>query len=112
MKPYEIMEKTHSKEFHTDDEFPPKRIKKVVCHKVAPYTLYSYKWSYNPYKWPYKWVTGVMKPYKWSAFTVLITGDRAHLAVVFFFLTCECSAATSCEFPGERLSQRPLVKRL
>ena len=18
----------------------------------------SYKWSYNPYKWPYKWVTG------------------------------------------------------
>ena len=19
----------------------------------------SYKWSYNPYKWPYKWVTGV-----------------------------------------------------
>ena len=29
-----------------------------------------YKWSYNPYKWPYKWVTeviipinGVMGPY-------------------------------------------------
>ena len=19
-----------------------------------------YKWSYNPYKWPYKWLTGVM----------------------------------------------------
>ena len=23
----------------------------------------SYKWSYNPYKWPCKWVTGVNKPY-------------------------------------------------
>ncbi len=26
-------------------------------YKVGPYCCY--KWGYNPYKWPYKWVTGV-----------------------------------------------------
>ncbi len=24
--------------------------------------LPSYKWSHNPYKWPYKWLTGVITP--------------------------------------------------
>ena len=23
-------------------------------------------WRYNPYKWPYKWVTGVISPYLWE----------------------------------------------
>ena len=45
-------------------------------YKVGPPT--SYKWSYNPYKWPYKWVIGVISPRnKWSYFTLLsllITG--------------------------------------
>ena len=32
-------------------------------YKVGPY----YKWSYKPYKWPYKWVTGVFSPRnQWS----------------------------------------------
>ena len=26
----------------------------------------SYKWSYNPGKWPYKWMTGVILGDKWS----------------------------------------------
>jgi len=29
----------------------------------ARWALFSYKWGYNPYKWPYKWVTEVMGPY-------------------------------------------------
>ena len=24
-----------------------------------------YKWNYNPYKWPYKWVTEVITPKRW-----------------------------------------------
>ena len=35
----------------------------------------SYKWSYNPIKLPYKWVTGVS-----GVTTLLITGLGAHLA--------------------------------
>ena len=42
-----------------------------INHKVGPGS--TYKWSYNPYKWPYQWVTGVT--------TLLITGSGAHLAV-------------------------------
>ena len=30
-------------------------------YKVGPYD--RYKWSYNLYEWPYKWVTGVISPY-------------------------------------------------
>ena len=42
-----------------------KQKSRILCHsptwklyKVGPYD--RYKWSYNPYKWPYKWVTGVI----------------------------------------------------
>ena len=28
--------------------------------KVGPYN--RHKWGYNPYKWHYKWVTGVITP--------------------------------------------------
>ena len=38
-------------------------------YKVGPGS--SYKWSYDPYKWPYKWVTGVLTPFT--------TGSRARL---------------------------------
>ncbi len=27
--------------------------------QVGPYQYNFYKWSYDPYKWPYKWVAGV-----------------------------------------------------
>ena len=40
----------------------------------------SYKWNYNPYKWPYKWVTGVITPIS-GVITLLITGRGAHLVV-------------------------------
>jgi len=30
------------------------------AYNVGPYD--RYKWSYSPYKWPYKWVTGVITP--------------------------------------------------
>ena len=33
----------------------------------------SYKWSYNPYRWPYKWVTGVIIPIN-GVITLLIIG--------------------------------------
>ena len=33
----------------------------------------SYKWSYNPCKWPYKWVTPAISPIS-GVVTVLITG--------------------------------------
>ena len=33
----------------------------------------SYKWSYNPYKLPYKWVTGVITPIS-GVITLLIAG--------------------------------------
>lgn len=42
-------------------ECPPKRKnagKKLLCCK----TLTSYTWSYNPYKWPYRFITGVISP--------------------------------------------------
>ena len=26
----------------------------------------SYKWSSNPYKWPYKWAAGLIAPNNWS----------------------------------------------
>ena len=29
-----------------------------INHKIWAPT--SYKWSYNPYKWPYKWITDVI----------------------------------------------------
>ena len=32
-----------------------------------------HKWSYNPYKWPYKWVTGVITPLR-GVIDLLITG--------------------------------------
>ena len=35
--------------------------------------------SYNPYQWPYKWVTKVVTPTSENYLTLLITGDRAHL---------------------------------
>ena len=34
----------------------------------------------NPYKWPYKWITGFCSPLKWSYFTLLITRFCAHFA--------------------------------
>ena len=36
------------------------------------------RWSYNPYKWPYNWVTGVITPIS-GVITLLITGRGAHL---------------------------------
>ena len=38
--------------------------------------------GYNPHKWPYKRVSVVITLYKWSCFTLLITGFWAHLARV------------------------------
>ena len=40
------------------------------CTRWAPP---SYKWSCNPYEWPYKWVTGVITPLM-GVITPLITG--------------------------------------
>ena len=40
----------------------------------------GYKWSYNPYKWPYKWVTGVI--------TLFITG-RGPPCICMIFLYFE-----------------------
>ena len=40
-------------------------------YKVGPYD--RYKWSYNPCKWPYKWVTGVITLLK-EVITPFITG--------------------------------------
>ena len=36
------------------------------------------KWSYNPYKWPYTWVTGVITSIS-GVITLLKTGSGAHL---------------------------------
>ena len=55
--------------------------------KVGPT---SYKWSCNPYKWPYAWVTGVITPTS-GVFTLPITG-RAPPAVEPFFVSTKKSA--------------------
>ena len=31
-------------------------------HKLGPLLVASYTWRYNPYKWLYKMVTGVVTP--------------------------------------------------
>ena len=41
------------------------------CIEGGP--LASNKWSYNTYKWPYKWITGVITPIS-GVITLLITG--------------------------------------
>ena len=45
----------------------------VVYYKVGP-LLYSCKWSYNPYKWPYKWVAGVIALLMGLITTVIVGG--------------------------------------
>ncbi len=45
--------------------------------------IYIYKWSYNPYKWPKKWATGVTTLLIWVITTPYIIGDGAHLVVFF-----------------------------
>ena len=45
--------------------------KNPTTYKVGPKT--SGKWSYNPYKWPYKWAPEVITPnYLWSYNPILI----------------------------------------
>ena len=36
-----------------------------LVFKIGPHHVFSKIVLNNPYKWPYKWVTGVNKPYKW-----------------------------------------------
>ena len=38
----------------------------------------------NPYKWPYKWVTGVINRYKWSYSPILVSVDGAHFKGMIF----------------------------
>ena len=48
------------------------------CTRWAPT---SYKWNYNPYNWPYKWVNGVITLLI-RAINPFITGRAgAHLAI-------------------------------
>ena len=47
--------------------------------------LSSYKRSYNPYKWPNKWVTGVITA-RGGVTTLLITGSGPHCGHEFLFL--------------------------
>ena len=49
---------------------------KVVGHLQGGPLLVisSYEWSSNPYKWPYKWVTGVITPLLLGVIIPFITG--------------------------------------
>ena len=59
-----------AREFWATKTGDPQEIQNV-CWKeeISPWALStrsaptSCKWSYNPSKWPYKWVTGVISPY-------------------------------------------------
>ncbi len=63
----------------------------------------SYKWSCNPYKWPYKWVTGVITPIS-EVITLLITGrgptlylQPTHfLGSMLVFDGCSLNTKPSC----------------
>ena len=46
---------------------------KHSCIHPARWAPTSYKWSYSPYKWPCKWVTGVITPIG-GVITQFITG--------------------------------------
>ena len=47
----------------------------------------SFVWSYNPYKWPYKWLTGVVSPHP-----IPLAGRGPLLQVIpsFSTFTCYC----------------------
>ena len=54
--------------------------------QMGNWSYNPYKWPYKwvtgvitPYKWPYKWVTGVITPYKWSYGALLTNGEGAHI---------------------------------
>ena len=49
---------------------------------MGPYN--RYKQNYNPYKWPYKWVTGVVSPIR-GATTLLIAGRGPSCMPCFVF---------------------------
>ncbi len=44
-------------------EIRPKKIHPKKIDTPARWAPTSYKWSCKPYKWPYKWVTGVITPF-------------------------------------------------
>ena len=50
--------------------------------KHARWAPTSYTWNYNPYKWPYKWVTGVITLLI-GAITPFATRLGAHLVKDF-----------------------------
>ncbi len=49
---------------------------RVVVGKGTRWAHTSVKWSYNPYKWPHKWITGII----W-VITLFITGRAPPLVV-------------------------------
>ena len=52
-------------------------LEKVLTESTGWATT-SYKWIYYPYKWPCKWITGVITPTS-GVITLLITSAGAHL---------------------------------
>ena len=47
-------------------------------------TIRSYKWSYNPYMWPYTWVIGVLSPLQ------IVNGVLSPYLYLFFFWGTPC----------------------
>ena len=41
--------------------------------------MLCYKWSYNPYKWPYKWVTGIILTLPIGGYNSIYNWLGAHL---------------------------------
>ena len=67
---------------------PSEHVKKV-------HALINYKWSYNPHKWPYKWITGVITlPIKLGAVVEAVEDLASNLKVHKVASVCSKGAAS------------------
>ena len=58
---------------------------KTIQTLAARWAPTSYKWSYNPNQWPYKWVTGVISPYLHEIFPPIYNDRRGRATLYHHF---------------------------